>query len=141
MLNIKFIYMKNIYEIKYKEKDLSIENLLFKYSSIINIHYNDLLFLHKGRKLILNNNKKVNELKDNNIIIFVNKLKTIKNNNNKELKDIICPECNNLAIINSNNNKISLNCLEKNHKFIDLSINYFNEIEYIDESLINFYKT
>ena len=137
MSAIKFIYMKNIYEIQCKQKDLSIQYLLNSYSSIINIDINELFFLYKGNNLMLNKNKKINDFKDNNIIIFVNRLKIIKNNNNKELKDIKCPECNNLAIINSNNNKISLNCLEKNHKFIDLSINYFNEIEHIDESLIN----
>ena len=105
--------MKNIYEIECKEKDLSIFNLLYKYSSIINIHFNQLFFLYKGKNLILNNMKKVNELKDNNIIILVYNLK-IKKINNKELKEKICPECNNIAIINSNNNKISLDCLKNN---------------------------
>ena len=49
MSKIKFIYMKNIYEMKYIEKDLSILNLLSKYSSIININFNELLFLYKGK--------------------------------------------------------------------------------------------
>ena len=137
MSNIKFIYMKNIYEIKYNEKDLSIKNLLLKYSSIIDININELLFLYKGNNLALNNKKKINELKDNNIIILVYNLKIKKNNNYNELKEIICPECHNLAIINSNNNKISLNCLANNHKYIDISIKCFNDIQYIDESLIN----
>ena len=134
MSKIKFIYMKNIYEIECKEKDLSILNLLSKYSSIINIHFNQLFFLYKGKKL--NNMKKVNEIKDNNIIILVYNLK-MKKINNKELKEIICPECNNLAIINSNNNKISLDCLKNNHKLLDISLNCFNDSQYIDESLIN----
>ena len=136
MPKIKFIYMKNISEIEYKEKDLSIQNLLIKYSSIIDKHFNELFFFYKGKKLILNKNKKVNELKDKNIIIFVYNWKIKKNNNNKEFEEIICPECNNLAIINTNNNKISFNCLKNNHKFIDISLNYFKDIQYIDESLI-----
>ena len=135
---IKFIYMKNIYEMKSKEKDLSIQSLLLKYSSIINIDISELNFMYKGKILILNNNKKVNELKDNNnIIILVYNLKIKKNKNNKELKEIICPECHNLAIINNHNNKISLNCLVNNHKFIDISINCFNDSQYINESLNN----
>ena len=114
------------------------KNLNYYFSSIINIHYNQLLFLYKGKNLILNNMKKVNELKDNNIIILVYNLKMKKiNKNNKELKEIICPECNNLAIINSNDGKISLDCLKNNHKFIDISLNCFNDSQYIDESLIN----
>ena len=137
MSKIKLIYMKNIYEIKCREKNLSIQNLLAKYCSIINMSFNELLFLYKGKILDLNNNKKVNEFKDNNIIILVYNLKIKKKNNyNEKFKDIICPECNNLAIINSNNNKISLNCLN-NHRYSDISLNFFNDTQYIDESLIN----
>ena len=100
MSEIKFIYMKNIYEIKNNKNDISILDLLSQYSSIININLNELLFLYKGKNLILNKIKKVNELKDNNIIILVFKLKMNKKKiNNREIKDIICPECNNLAII------------------------------------------
>ena len=71
MSEIKFIYMKNIYEIKNNKNDISILDLLSQYSSIININLNELLFLYKGKNLILNKIKKVNELKDNNIIILV----------------------------------------------------------------------
>ena len=97
MLKIKFIYMKNIYEIKYNKNDLSINNLLFKYSSIINIHINQLYFSYKGKNI--HKIKKINEL--NIITIFVYNIKIKKcENKNKEIKDIICPECKNLAIIN-----------------------------------------
>ena len=139
MSKIKFIYMKNIYVMKCTQKNLSIQDLLSKYSSIININFDELLFFYKGTNLVLNYTKKVNEIKDNNIIIFVYNLKIKKiNKNNKELKDIICPECNNLAIIEEfNKNKISLNCLKNKHKFIDISLNCFNDSQYIDESLIN----
>ena len=50
---------------------------------------------------------------------------------------LICPECNNLSIINNNNNNISLKCLKNNHIFTDISLKCFNDIQYIDESLIN----
>jgi hypothetical protein len=81
--------------------------------------------------------KILNELKDNKKIINVFNLAFKKNKKNEESKDIICPECNNLAIINNNNDKITINCLTNNHKFIDLKINWFNESQYIDESSIN----
>ena len=132
MSKIKFIYMKNIYEIKYNKNDLTINNLLFKYSSLINIPNDQLYFLYKSKNI--NNIKNISELND--ITIFVYNIKMKKNKNNEELTDIICPKCKNLAIINNNNDKLSINCLN-NHKFIDLTINSFYENQYIDESLIN----
>ena len=51
MVNIKFIYMNNIYRIIIKENDLSIENLLNKYASIINIDINNLVSIYKGTNL------------------------------------------------------------------------------------------
>ena len=132
MSKVKFIYMNNIYEIKYNKNDLSINNLLFKYSSIINIHIDQLYFFYKGKNI---KNIKISEFND--IIILVYNIKIKKNKNNEELKDIICPKCKNLAIINNNNDKLSINCLFNNHKFIDLTINSFYESQYIDESLVN----
>ena len=114
--------MKNIYEIKYNKNDLTINNLLFKYSSLINIPNDQLYFLYKSKNI--NNIKKISELND--ITIFVYNIKMKKNKNNEELTDIICPKCKNLTIINNNNDKLSINCLN-NHKFIDLTINSFYE--------------
>ena len=84
MSKIKFIYMKNIYEMKYNNNDLSINNLLSKYSLIININIDQLYFLYKGKNLNLKNIKELN-----NITIFVYNIKIKKNKNNEKLKDII----------------------------------------------------
>ena len=62
MSKIKFIYMKNIYEIKYNKNDLTINNLLFKYSSLINIPNEQLYFLYKSKNI--NNIKNIIELND-----------------------------------------------------------------------------
>ena len=124
--------MKNIHSMKYNKNDFSFNNLLTKYSSIINMHIDQLYFLYKGNNI--NNIKKINELNDITIFVFNQRIK--KNENNQELKDIICPECKKLAIINNNNDIFSLKCLN-NHKYIDLTINSFYESQYIDESLIN----
>jgi len=141
-MSVNFIYMKNSYEIKYNKNDLSITDLLINYSSKININMSQLRFLYKGRNIFSNEKnkkKKLNEFKDNNIKIFVYniKIKKNKNTNNEDLKDIICPICKNVAIINNNNDKFSLNCLHNNHKFIDLTINWLYESQYFNESLIN----
>ena len=100
MKNVKFIYMKNNYEIILKENNLTINNLLNKFSSIINIEIKKLYFLYKGKYLSSDNSKRINEINDNNIIIFVFNI-NIKKINDKELKHIICPECKNLSIINN----------------------------------------
>ena len=101
MPKIKFIYMKNIYEIKYNKNESSINNLLYKYSSIINIDIKQLYFFYKGKNI--NNIEKIDDLNDIKILVYNKKIN--KNKNNEDLKDIICPECKNLAIINYNDVK------------------------------------
>ena len=139
MENVRFIYMKNKYQIKITEKIITINNLLNKFASILNIEIKQLYFIFKGKHLSINNNKRIDEITDNNlIIIFVFNLKIKNKNNNqiKELKNIICPECNNLSIINNNNDLFSLNnCINK-HKFSDYNINLFLKSQYIDETAI-----
>ena len=71
MSKVKFIYMKNIYEIKYNKNDLTINNLLYKYSLLINIPNDQLYFLYKSKNI--NNIKKISELND--ITIFVYNIK------------------------------------------------------------------
>ena len=73
MPTIKFVYGKNVLDIKEKDKD-AISKAIKKYRKIIGKE--DLLFLHKGIN-ILENKEKLNELKNsNNIIITV--IKKIK---------------------------------------------------------------
>ena len=136
MEKVKFIYMKNKYEIKLTENNLTINILLNKFVSILDIEIKQLYFIYKGKYLSINNKKKINELNDNNLTIFVFNLNIKKNNNEKKLKNIICPECNNLSIINNNNDLFSFNNCIKKHKFNDFTINLFLESQFIDESKI-----
>ena len=46
MKNVKFIYMKNNYEIILKDNNLTFYNLLNKFSSVINIETKQLNFLY-----------------------------------------------------------------------------------------------
>ncbi len=74
--------MKNNYEIKLKENNLTINILLYKFASIINIEINQLYFSYEGKYLSLYNNKRINEFNDNIIIFVFNiniKKKLIKN--------------------------------------------------------------
>ena len=133
MKKVKFIYMHNKYEMKLTQQNLTINNLLNKFVSIINIEINQLYFICKGNYLSLNKHKRINELKNTNLIIFVFNLNIKIPKNDKELKHIICPECKKLTIINNNNDLYSFkNCIKK-HKFNDFTINLFLQSQYIDE--------
>ena len=134
MVKMEFIYMKNKYIIENEDNNFIIFQ---KYSSLINKDLNQLLFLYKGKYLNITN--KLDILNQNKIIIFVfNKNQMIKNNNEK-IKDIICPNCENLSTININDNLVLIkNCINK-HNY-SLSLNTFIDSQKINELKINCYK-
>ena len=134
---IKFIYLNKKYRIKLNEKNITIHTLIIDFISVLNKNVNELYFIYKGKYLSSNDNRKINELKDKNINIFVFNLNTKKiDNENKELKHVICPLCQNLSIITNNNDLFSFNTCIYNHKLNDFTINAFIENQYIDESKI-----
>ena len=58
----------------------------------------------------------------------------------KKSKYIICPKCEENAKIKINNFKISLHAFKNGHKIDDLSLDVFNEKQYIDLSKIKYSK-
>ena len=135
MSKIRFIYEKNIFEMILEDKN-SITNLLEKYAKLLSIKRKDLLFLYKGKNILLIENKYKKILKRNkNIIISVFKIN--KNKKINELKNIICPICENLTFLNINEDYININCINK-HKN-KYSINEFIDNQYIDENEIKCY--
>ena len=52
---------------------------------------------------------------------------------NKNIKNIICPECENLSIINYNDSKISIEKCVNNHKISDLSLESFLYLQYYND--------
>ena len=130
MVKITFIYLKNKYIIENIKPKKSLFEIIINYSNMINININNLYFIYKGKHIILNN-KKISY--KNNITILVIKInKKAKNN----IDQIACPICDNIAPININDDKISIdNCINK-HNFLNLSFNDFNNIININESLI-----
>ena len=130
MLNAKFIYMNNLYDMKFEKKD-TILNVLTKYASILNNNLNELCFIYKGKILSLKNNEKIDKFKNTRIFVFnIN----IKNNNN-ELKYLICPECNNLSTIKNNEDLFSFNCIN-NHNVDNITINSLIDTQKVDDSKI-----
>ena len=84
MKNVRFIYMNNNYEIKVNNENMIINNLLYKYVSILKKEIKQLYFIYKGKYLSLNNNKRMNEIDDNNLIIFVFDLYFQKHKSNND---------------------------------------------------------
>ena len=109
MVKITFVYMENKYNIIIKNKDILISKELINYASILNKTINQLYFMYNGKNLSINNKKRIKDFKEKNIIIFVFKLENIKNreNENRKLTSIICSECENIAIANSYDSKLS----------------------------------
>ena len=84
----------------------------------------------------INEKKKINQLKNKNITIFVFNMKPFSKV--QELSNIICPKCKNLSLVNINNidYKISINNCKNNHQSKNLTLNNYSNSQYIDESKI-----
>ena len=129
-----FIYGENQYQMKRNNDGL---DFISNYLSIINKNYKELYILYKGKKINLNDIKKLKILftKKNIKNLFVFNIKNNHKSNIKEIKNIICPECNNLSTLYLNEDTISLkNCIY-NHEFNDLTFNKFINTQTNNEAI------
>ena len=135
MVKITFIYKDNQYKTKENE-DSYISDVLKKYLNLISNNYKNFEFIYKGSKININEKKKINQLHNRNITIFVFNMKP--DLNGQKLTNIICPECKNLALLNINyiDYKISITNCKNNHQCKNLSLNNYIDSQYIDESKI-----
>ena len=125
MAKITFVYMNNKYDIFIKNKEILISKELKNYASILNKDINQLYFIYNGKNLSINNKKRIIDFNKNHLIIFVYKLVNKQMNEKRKISNINCPECENIAIINSIDSKISIeNCIN-NHKITDLTLDVF----------------
>ena len=127
---ITIIYSK----VKYKvlPKSEIITESLDEFSNLINKKKSELFFVYKGKPL--NNSKSINKYSENNIKIFAFNLK--KNLEKENLNQIICPECNNSALININSDRISITDCCKKHNVLNIPFDEFMESQEIKESEI-----
>ena len=133
MVLFSFIYMKNIYEIKENNKSKLLNEILSSYISFIDIKYDNILFLYKGKNLNDYKNKKIYELNNENIIISVYNLETKKDKN--IINNILCPQCKSLPLVNINDKGISqINCIN-NHQFFNLSLDAYFKFQNLEEKI------
>ena len=129
-----FVYGEKQYEMKRNKNEL---DFISDYLSIINKRNNELYILYKGKVLNLNDIKTLKILctKKNIQNIFIFNIKINHKVNLKEIKNIICPECNNLSTFFLNEDKISLkNCIN-NHDVHDLTFNKFINAQTNNEAI------
>ena len=132
MTTVVFLYMKNKYSMKLKEKNILGYDTFEIYANILGKDLNELYFSYKGKHLDLQNSSEFS-LKINKDIIKINVFTLTKNKNNKEPFGITCPRCKNLALLKINEDKISLDSCIKKHYYQDLTIEEFTLSQKIDE--------
>ena len=135
-----FTYDGNTVKIQGKRNEY-LENIFKRYSSKIRKDINDLFFLCEGKKL--NGESKLENInnKDNEINILVNDINNKDHENKEEIikknKDIICPKCGEICLINikdycSNNHSIEnilldeFNHLQRKNKILNLKCSECN---------------
>ena len=126
-----FIYQGRIIKIQCK-RDEHMKDIFKRYAIKISKDSNDIYFMSNGNKI--NEESRLEDInsKDNEIKILVYDI--IDNNNEKETKlkdykDIICPECGEICLIEFQDYKIILNkCLNK-HSIENILLDEFNDLQ------------
>ncbi len=137
VVNIKFIYFKNVYE-ELKKENEKIINVLQNYSVKMKEKFENLHFYYKGIKLKLDKELTIKDLNPNGKVTLI--VIDLKNKNQKflETKQIICPICKNieLSLFKLSEDKITLsNCKEK-HTIENLDFNQFLETQNLNKDNI-----
>ena len=119
-------YMIEIYRRFGKKIQVDIKKLFFLYNG-------DMINPEQKLKNIIKND-------DKNIKMIVNQMDDDDDEEKeiilKQSKDIICPICNEISLINLNDYKISFNICQNGHRFTNLMLDEYFDFQKIDESKI-----
>jgi len=135
-VNIEFIYQGNTIKIQATRNEY-MKDIIKRYSIKISKDTNEVLFMYNGSK-INEDLKLLEEInhKDEDIKILVYNIND-KNIENKEIlkqsKDVICPECGEICLINIKDYKIILNNCQKKHKIESILFDEYNNLQKINE--------
>ena len=143
MVEVVFQYKGTSSSIQCNESDL-LKDIIEKFISKAELDIHKIYFLYGGT--IINKElsfkeltKETNEKKISILVLEIEEENPEKNDENKELKKsniIICPICKDICKFAIENYHIKLYGCENSHTINDISINDFNETQYIDESKI-----
>ena len=139
MSKIIFNYKGAEIEIQCNIQD-KIKDIFKKYADKSGIDISKTYFLYNGNKI--NDNQNLNEKmsevdKKRKIMkILVNDNETIIKEKKIEIKEIVCPKCNENILIKINEYKISLVKCKNNHEINNILLNEIENVEKIDLSKI-----
>jgi len=108
-----------------------------KYTTMIGKGIKDIFFLFNGD--LINPEKKIKDISDEkeiNILVYEFEEDEPKEDILKKSRDIICPICKEICVINFNNYKITFNNCKNCHTFSNILFNEFYDFQKINESLI-----
>ena len=125
--------------------DDTMRQICNKFANMMNIDIDNIFFLYNSNIIdeedfylkfeeIINEDDKIR--KEMNILVFEKKRNTIYQEKNIQLKEIICPTCQENTFINISNYKINLNQCQNGHILNNILFKDFNETQKIDISKI-----
>ena len=136
MMKIKFSF-DGANETMEGQKDDTIIKVLSRYAKKIDKKIEDLYFLYNGD--IVREKKKFKDICGNQeeIVFLVFEYENGKNADIlKQSKNIICPICKEICMINFKDYKITFNNCKNNHRFSNILFNEFEKFQKINESKI-----
>ena len=135
MSKITFIYMRNIYQVNIKTKEILFADILCNYAKVLGEKVNEIYFFYNGKKISINRNIKLSKM-NKNIRIFVYSFKNKKNKKDDNNSLIMCPTCKKSVRIIINDDKISTYYCENKHSHNDMEISIFMEHQYMNNNFI-----
>ena len=141
MTDIVFIFNSIPTTIQCKKDDY-MKDICQKFATKVGADLSDTYFLYGGKvvdlKLKLDNILSENDKKSNNIkiLVYSNNTKDDNLNNIEYSKEIICPKCGKICLINFQDFKISISGCKDNHNLKDMALKEFENSQKIDSSKI-----
>ena len=137
-VNLNFSYYGKRIQIHCKRSEY-MKDIFKRYLKKIEKDRNAIYFLYNGDKI--NEESKLKEInnKDKEIEILVHNIDNSIIEDKEELKlskDIICPECKEICLINFDDYKIILNKCKNGHNIENILLDEFNNLQKINEAKI-----
>ena len=134
------IFLSGAYSIIECQKREFMKDILTKYAKQVGKEITDFYFLYNGDMINLDKtlgNILIKEENLNDINIIAIEFENNESENTlKQSKEIICPICKEMCLIDFSDYKISLKNCKNNHNFSNILFNEFNDFQKIDESKI-----
>ena len=140
MANVEFTFNGNKTNIQCSKEE-KMKDICRKFVAKIQKDVNILYFIYNGSQLNLELtfNQQANQLdiQRNEMCVLVNeKTSTIINESQTKSKDIICPKCGEICLINFNNYKVKLYDCKNSHETKNILLNEYNNTQIIYENNI-----